>query len=151
MKKLCIIGFIFVSLVGTLFHFLYDYVPIFIFPKNESIFEHTKLIIIPMLIYYLIVIMFKFDKVKLFCLFVKAILIGILVVVSCYYTYSGMLGYNVDFINIIIYFISVLAMFIVIYKEKTLFDFTNSVVVLIIILLAMIIFTYYPIDIAFFN
>ena len=105
MKRLCIIGFIFVCLLGTLFHFMYDYVPIFIFPKNESIFEHTKLIVVPMLIYYFICFVYKVDMVKLLSLFVRAILVVILFVVVSYYLYSGFLGFNIDVVNIIIYII----------------------------------------------
>lgn len=45
MKKYCIIGVLIVSVLGTLFHFGYTLLEIFIIPKNESIFEHTKLIL----------------------------------------------------------------------------------------------------------
>ena len=151
MKWISIIGIVFVSIFGTLFHFAYDLIPIFIFPMNESIFEHTKLIIVPMLLYFCLVLLFRIeDKKKIFSSFVTAILSGILIIVSGYYTYSGILGYDVDWINIIIFFISVISSFIIIYKKKTLFDFTNSVVVLGILLILMTLFSYYPLDIAFF-
>ena len=110
MKKLCIIGFLIVSILGVIFHFMYDYLPIFIFPKNESIFEHTKLIIIPMLIYLFIVIFCVENKKKIFASFISAILIGVFITVVSYYTYYGMLGFSVDWLNIVIYFISVFSM-----------------------------------------
>lgn len=151
MKKLCIIGFLIVSLLGVIFHFMYDYLPIFIFPKNESIFEHTKLIIIPMLIYLFIVIFCVENKKKIFASFISSILIGIFITVVSYYTYYGMLGFSVDWLNIVIYFISVFSMFYYIYKNKTLFGFTNSVVIIIIILILLFVFTYYPLNIGFFS
>lgn len=151
MKKICVVGFFVVSLLGTLFHFTYDLVPIFIFPKNESIFEHTKLIFMPMLIYYFISFYFLNNKKRMFTIFITSILIGILLVVSIYYIYSGILGFDNDIINVMIYYVAVLIMFLNLYKEKTLFSFTNSVVICIIIFILMIVFTYYPLNIAFFN
>ena len=151
MKKICVVGFFVVSLLGTLFHFTYDLVPIFIFPKNESIFEHTKLIFMPMLIYYFISFYFLNNKKRMFTIFITSILIGILLVVSIYYIYSGILGFDNDIINVMIYYVAVLIMFLNLYKEKTLLSFTNSVVICIIIFILMIVFTYYPLNIAFFN
>ena len=151
MKKLCIIGFFVVSVLGVIFHFIYDYFPMFIFPKNESIFEHTKLIIIPMLVYLFVIIFCVNNKKKIFVSFISSILIGVLITIILYYTYYGILGFGVDWVNIVIYFISVFSMFYYIYKNKTLFGFTNSVVIVIILLVFLFIFTYYPLNIAFFN
>ena len=121
MKKISVIGFIVVGVLGALFHFAYEYVPLFIFPRNESIFEHTKLIIFPMLFYYLgLLFIRKIDKKRLFSSFITAILLGIGIIVVGYYTYSGIIGDNIDFINISLYYVAILCGFIVIYKEKTL-------------------------------
>ena len=54
--KLEIIGFIFVSIVGTLSHFLYDWLGKNVFagvfcPVNESPWEHLKLLFFPFAIY----------------------------------------------------------------------------------------------------
>lgn len=55
-KKYVIAGFFVVGILGTLFHFVYDwsgqawFVGLFV-PVNESTWEHMKLLFIPMLLY----------------------------------------------------------------------------------------------------
>ncbi|MDE6655489.1 MAG: hypothetical protein K2J85_00690, partial [Anaeroplasmataceae bacterium] len=108
MKKLTIIGVLVTSVLGTLFHFMYEWVPLLIFPINESIFEHCKLIIFPYLIFYFCSIPFyNEDKTALFSSFVSAIFTSLAIMIILYYTYSGFLGFNVDAVNIIIYYIAV--------------------------------------------
>lgn len=152
MKWISIIGIVVVGILGTLFHFAYEFIPLFIFPMNESIFEHTKLIIVPMVIYLGIIMCLRIKEKKLiFSSFVTAILFGIMLVVSGYYTYSGILGYSVDWLNIVLFFLSVISSFWIIYKKKTLFGFTNSVAILLIILILMSVFSFYPLSIDFFK
>ena len=152
MKWISIIGIVVVGILGTLFHFAYEFIPLFIFPMNESIFEHTKLIIVPMVIYLGIIMCLRIKEKKLiFSSFVIAILFGIMLVVSGYYTYSGILGYSVDWLNIVLFFLSVISSFWIIYKKKTLFGFTNSVAILLIILILMSVFSFYPLSIDFFK
>ncbi|MDE6660891.1 MAG: hypothetical protein K2J93_03580, partial [Anaeroplasmataceae bacterium] len=120
MKKLTIIGVLVVSILGTLFHFMYKWIPLFIFPMNESIFEHCKLILFPFIIYYLCCLFFyKEDKSRLFSSFVSAILVAIGIIITGYYTYSGILGFDVDAVNIILYYVAVIVGFVLIYKKKT--------------------------------
>lgn len=151
MKKLSIIGVLVVSALGTLFHFMYEWLPLYIFPMNESIFEHCKLILFPFLIYFLgAVFFYKEDKMQLFSSFFSAILISIAFMIVVYYTYSGILGYNVDAVNIILYYISVGIGFLLIYKKKTFVSFSNSVVFLLILFLLISIFSFYPPNLSFF-
>lgn len=152
MKKICILGVLIVAILGTLFHFLYQYVPSFIFPKNESIFEHLKLVLFPFLIYGLISIFFiKDDKPRYFASIVSAIVVSMLFVVVSYYVYSGILGFNVMWVDILIFYLAVMLGFYFVYKKKLLFSFNNSIIALIIILICVILFTYLPPDLAFFK
>ena len=52
--------------IGALFHFVYDWIDIkalsWLFPVNESIFEHTKLVFLPFTLYYLMLFLFKRDS-----------------------------------------------------------------------------------------
>ncbi len=151
MKKYCIIGVLIVSVLGTLFHFGYTLLPIFIFPKNESIFEHTKLILFPFLLYLFASLPFyKESRETLFSNFVFAIICSIMFIIIFYYTYSGVLGKNIDFINIVLYYLGVIFGFIIIYKKKTPLDFSNSIIFMIILIILTVTFTYYPLDIPFF-
>ena len=152
MKKLTIIGVLVVSLLGTLFHFMYEWIPLFIFPMNESIFEHCKLIIFPFLIFYLCCIPFyKEDKGELISYFVSAIFLSIAIIIVGYYTYSGIIGYDIDAVNIILYYISVLIGFILIYKKKTFVSFSNSVIFLLIMIILVTVFSFYPPSLSFFK
>ncbi|MDE7263448.1 MAG: hypothetical protein K2N64_02135 [Anaeroplasmataceae bacterium] len=152
MKKYAIIGALVVSVLGTLFHFLGDWIPIILFPMNESIFEHMKLVLFPFLLYFFGSLPFlKANRMDVFSSFVSAILLSMGIIILSYYTYSGMLGWNVDAINIIIYYVAVLAGFILIYKKKTLFSFSNSVIFLLILFVFVVTFSYYPPNISFFK
>jgi len=108
-----IIAFLIISGLGTLFHFTYSWtnenmLAGFIFPVNESIWEHLKLIFYPALIYFTTERILNREKIENN---ISAVAIGIfkgmLTTTVLYYVYSGILGYNVDFINIAIFFISV--------------------------------------------
>lgn len=61
LKRLSVIGVIFVTLAGTLSHFLYGWsgknalVGLFA-PVNESVWEHMKLLFFPMLLYGLFMV-----------------------------------------------------------------------------------------------
>ena len=73
-KRYIVTGFLFVGILGTLFHFVYDWcrqarlIGLFV-PVNESTWEHMKLLFIPMLIY--IAICFQYVKKKAGCKYVS--------------------------------------------------------------------------------
>lgn len=107
-----LISFIIAGILGVLFHFVYDWtgenrLAGFFFPVNESTWEHLKLIFYPIAIvsvfeYYLDRTLFE----NFLCIKVRSIWVGMLCVVTLFYTYSGVLGKSMDWINILIYFIS---------------------------------------------
>ena len=59
-----IIGIIFVSAIGTLWHFVYEwsgqnFIVGFFFPVNESTWEHMKMLFFPMLLYSLYMLLMR--------------------------------------------------------------------------------------------
>ena len=106
------ISFVIAGILGVLFHFVYDWTGEnrligFFVPVNESTWEHLKLIFYPIALvsvaeYYLAGIRFE----NFLCIKVRSILVGMLCVVTLFYTYSGVLGKTIDWVNILIYFIS---------------------------------------------
>lgn len=61
LRKFTVIGILFVSVAGTLLHFVYDWSgqnPLvgFFAPVNESTWEHMKLLFFPMLLYGLVAV-----------------------------------------------------------------------------------------------
>ncbi len=107
-----IVSFIIASILGVIFHFVYNWTGQirfigFFVPINESIWEHLKLIFYPIIIvslaeYYL----GKIRSEKFLCIKARSVWIGMLSTVVLFYTYSGVLGQVIDWINIVIYFIA---------------------------------------------
>lgn len=115
--RLELIGFIFVSVLGTLCHFIFEWsgynrIIGMVVPVNESTWEHLKLLFFPYLIWS--VIQYVITKEKAGIIFSKAIgaIIGMTAIVSFYYTYTGIIGRNIEWLNILSFFIGVLAAFI---------------------------------------
>lgn len=104
-------GFLFTAVVGTLLHFLFDWtdgnVAAALFSAvNESIWEHLKLLFYPMVIFALVEYFFWGKDVDGFwCVKLTGILLGIFLIPVLYYTYTGILGVNADWLNITIFFL----------------------------------------------
>lgn len=151
-----IIGFFVVGVLGTLFHFAYDFfnrplILSFMLPIDESIFEHLKLIFFPTIIYMLIDLKInKENRREYFISYIYNIFIANIITIVFFYTYYGMFGINVDFINIAIYFIAILSIFINL-SEITTISRTKAIILGIIMLASLIIFTYYKPNIPFFT
>lgn len=105
-------GFIFVSVLGTGLHFLFeltgDSLPAsLISAVNESVWEHMKLIFYPMALLALAEHRFwgrglpGFWQAKL-----AGLLLGLTLIPVLYYTYTGSLGINADWFNIAIFFLA---------------------------------------------
>lgn len=154
-------GYVFVSVLGTLFHFLYDLTgKIIIFAPftavNESIFEHMKLLYFPLLLWTIIeTFIFKREYKNFFCAKAKSFTVGLLLIPFLFYTYTGALGVYADWFNILIFFISAAVAFIVDSKSlKCNRDclFPESFYKFYILLLGVlfVIFTFFPIEIPLF-
>lgn len=114
---------LFVAIIGTLGHFFYkwsnynQYVGLF-FPVNESVWEHMKLFFFPSLFCYIVLCFFKHKQEPcIIYAFPKAIFLGTFLIPVLFYTYSGILGFNVSFLDISTFYISVLISFIYLYKS----------------------------------
>lgn len=113
LKKHLFVGFLFTSVVGTLFHFLYEWTNQnfligLIAPINESVWEHIKLLYFPMLLYAIYVVPKLTEKFPCISYGLTAsILLGILLIPVLYYTYTGILGTHYAVVDIGIYYLSV--------------------------------------------
>ena len=106
-----LIGFGVTSLGGTLLHFLYDWLgnAPWIAPfsgVNESTWEHMKLLFWPMFIYAIVQSFFFRDREDFWCVKLRGILLGLILIPVIFYTYNGVIGKSPDFINITIFFVS---------------------------------------------
>ena len=113
------VGFVFTSVVGTLLHFLYEWsgesVMVGLFSAvNESIFEHMKLLLFPMLLFAFIEAKYIGEEYDNFwCAKLVGILVGVGLIPVIYYTYTGIFGVNADWFNITIFFITAAVSYIV--------------------------------------
>ena len=105
-------GFVFTSVAGTLLHFLFDFsgqhpVAALFSAVNESIWEHMKLLFYPMVLFACVEYRFlkepgaAFWQAKL-----RGILLGLALIPVIYYSYTGILGIRIDWINIAIFFLA---------------------------------------------
>ena len=155
-----IISTIFVMVLGTLLHFTYKWsgnnVIVGIFsPINESIWEHLKLMFFPMLITIIIGYLYKGKDIDNY---LSSKVIGTIVMLSFtivfYYTYSGILGTNYTGVDVSIFFIAVALGQYVSYKlMKTKFHGNNIIatIILLVLLLCFVVFTFFPPNIALFK
>lgn len=117
----CVAGFIFVGVLGSLSHFFYvwsreNFLVALVCPVNESTWEHMKLLFFPVILYTL----FFTYRCKEYTTVAAAMLLGNILGTACipvlFYTYSGVYGNHVSFLDIGIFFISVFVVFYLAYQ-----------------------------------
>ncbi|MBY9014988.1 MAG: hypothetical protein KGD68_04780 [Candidatus Lokiarchaeota archaeon] len=150
-----IFGAIFISIVGALFHFMFEWLgswpPIGgIFPVNESVWEHLKLPYWPLIIYSLVEHKFITENSNNL-IFAKtlAILIDLSVILITFYTFTAILGVELLIIDILSFIIGVFIGQYVSAKvmslgEKPKWVSYISWIIFIALGLLFIIFTYLP-------
>lgn len=159
LKYFCTIGAILTIILGVISHFVYEWsgnnflVGLF-FPVNESTWEHMKLLFFPMLAYTLIA--GKRIEEQYHCVYnamFTGILVGLVMIPVLFYTYTGILGFNADWLNIALYVVSVLAAYYVVYraaKKCTEKESKTLRYVMYGLILAFMIFTVYPPNLGIF-
>lgn len=110
-------GFAFSTFVGTILHFLYDWTGGSIFTApfsgvNESTWEHMKLLFWPLFLFALIQRLFFREQENYWCVKLAEILLGLALIPVLFYTYNGVFGKSPDWINIAIFYISALLVFL---------------------------------------
>ena len=112
-----LVGFAVTAFGGTILHYLYDWTgkSALVAPfsgVNESTWEHMKLLFWPMFIYAIVQSFFFKDREEFWCVKLKGILLGLILIPVIFYTYNGVIGTSPDWINIAIFFISAATVYI---------------------------------------
>lgn len=151
-KKISIFSLLFVLVLGTLNHFMYDWFPITIVglftPVNESIFEHLKLTFYPFLLACIIRYFFLKDK-DYFLKVALACVTGILTVPIIYYLINIFIT-PPAIVNIIIFILACMLQEYVFYNlmnnifTDSPIGSTEGFIVIITISLAFSVFTFIP-------
>lgn len=146
-----IFSIIFTFILGSLLHFTYklsgenQFVAAFS-SINESVWEHLKLLYFPMLITIIIGYFYIGKELENFlCAKTMGIIISILFIVTFFYTYTGILGKHIAFIDISSFFVAtvlgeMVSYIFIINKFKC--NKVISLIILIILLICFIFFSY---------
>lgn len=146
------IGFVVTSLFGVLLHFLYQWTNecVFVAPfssVNESTWEHLKLLFFPMFIFALFQQRIFLSYQNFWCVKRIGIVTGLILVPVLFYTLQGMFGPYPDWINIAIFFVVVVFVYVLetlLFKNNCLngSSFWLCTVVLCLIALLFALFTF---------
>lgn len=140
-------GFVFTGIAGVMLHFLYDWTNQSLIAApfsavNESIWEHMKLLFFPIFVFAFAEYKFIGEEYENFwCSKLAGTIIGLILIPIIYYTYTGIFGVNIDWINIIIFFVAAGTAYYIEYlllKNKINFCKSPSVPFTVLCLIAVI-------------
>ena len=143
-KIFCILGMIFVLVIGTFSHFFYEWSNYntflgILFPVNESTWEHLKLTIFPTLIWFFIGITYVDNKNYIVAFFITLVLPMIIIPVL-FYSYNLLTVQSILIIDISIFILSVVIAWICCYfvfmckNPKKIYNVISFIGVFLIIL-----------------
>ena len=109
-------GWIVIFLLGSMFHFLYDwsgenFMIGLVAPVNESIWEHLKMALFPNIIYwsiYYFIYRDSLDKNHWFTGLLVAMITAMILIVTLYYAYTQALGVELVVVDILIFLVAIL-------------------------------------------
>lgn len=149
-----IVGIIFTIALGCLGHFLYEwsgnnYIVGFFFAINESVWEHIKLALLPMFIYFAIGL-FALPKKKNYASAVFLALLSVIITIpAMHYGYMFFTGKSIIWLDISIFFISIIIGYLIAYGMMTsksnarILNFV-SFIGIIIVIICFATFSYNP-------
>lgn len=110
-------GFAVSTLLGTILHFLYDWtgkstLAAVFSGVNESTWEHMKLLFWPLFLFAMVQRFFFRDQKSYWCVKLAGTALGLALIPVLFYTYNGAFGKSPDWINIAIFYISALLVFL---------------------------------------
>ncbi len=152
-------GIIFISLLGFFLHFVYDLsgkllIIGIIAPINESVWEHLKLAFFPTILWWTISYFLLKRKNKIsFCRYFVSSVVSLVVcplfIISFYYTYTGAFGFHSTILDIASLPIGatiaqLIALHIYQYAKLKLYHLYLATLILFILIIAFILFTFNP-------
>ena len=149
-------SFLFIAIAGTLCHFLYEWtkspLAALFCPVSESVWEHLKLLYFPFLFLTLqsILCTDRHPRITSSSLYSRllAVLCGMLSIITLYYTYTGIIGKNYLFPDILIFLISItVTLRLIPHFQNTLSatpSFTAIYTSWLLLTLSFFLFTCYP-------
>ncbi len=161
--KNLIFALVFIGAVGGFGHFFYNWsdkntIVGYFFPVNESPWEHLKLLFFPTVLFSIFECFTIKDNASSYAPAVAiSLIVGLMTILTIFYTYSGVLGFKIEWFNIAIYYIALIFMLAVkwILASSGLIHGKLASILALVWLLAMaimfIVFTYTPLDLGIFE
>lgn len=159
--KRSIWGFLFVGVLGVLFHFAYDFLgqtPVagLFFPINESIWEHLKLLYFSVALWWIAEGFLDGKQERFFAPRVWALSLALLFIPTAFYTYSGVIGRRYSWVDIGLYFAGDLLYFILAHrftrkKEESEGENVLAIIVFLLWMFSFFLFTFLPPDLGIFR
>lgn len=156
LKNSQIAGFIFTVIIGTALHFTYEWsgenalVGAFS-AVNESVWEHLKLLSVPMLLFGIAeYFMYGKNKDNFAPVRLLSILIGMAFIVTVFYTYSGIIGEHFPIVDILLFVVAAFVSYLYSYKmlqtDKYSSRFSRALAVfgVIVLIVCTVAFTFAP-------
>lgn len=161
-KKWHVVMFLFVTVAGFVSHFLYgvfdnSHIAGYFFPVNESVWEHLKLIYWPALLFMTAeYISYGKGISDFFAVKATALFCTLIFTVVFFYTYTGILGFNMLFVDVAVFFAATILYTYI--SAKLMCDMTSGnaeenikgVAILVLLALCFVFWSYNPPDIALF-
>lgn len=157
-----LLGILVLFVVGSLFHFLYSLtgecfiVGLFV-PINESIFEHTKMVVLPIYIWWFIFYLFRKKDLFVNAWFTSALIAMISAIIAIpmlFYFYSQAFGIESLVIDILILLVSLAIGQILglhYYRHGKGIEYHFAIVLMIVIIILFAFFTINPPAFPIFN
>lgn len=154
------IGLLFI--IGSIFHFLYSlsqqqFLIGLISPINESIFEHTKMVVLPITLWWSIYYLLNKDNIYKNAWFTAALislLIAIITIPLLFYFYTGAFAIESLAIDIAILFVAIMAGQLIAlhyYNHGKGINYRIAIVLIILIITIFALLTIMPFRLPFFQ
>lgn len=150
-----ILGILFISIVGSLFHFVFEWLGNWeyiggFFPVNESVWEHLKLPYWPLIIFALIEYQYIKDESNNFIIGKTiAALLSIAIILITFYTYTAIFRTEILIVDILSFIVGVIVGQFISYKILTFSKLPKPVlfvsgIYIIALGIIFILLTYFP-------
>lgn len=156
-ERWIVVGIPLLFIAGSIMHFLYNLLlesPIvgLLAPVNESIWEHSKMVLWPMILWWLLYYVFRknryrIDKNKWFTGALTALLVSLAAMPLLYYFYTGAFGVELLWVDILILLLAVALgqlLGLHVYRYGRGIQASYILVVLVLVILLFMLFTYCP-------
>lgn len=158
-KKNILISIPILFIIGSIGHFIFEFsgrnpfVGLFT-PVNESVWEHLKLAIFPILFYWLFIYLYhknksEFNKSNAIIAMAISVIFAPLTIVAFYYTYTGAFGISLIILDIFSLFLGITiaqlsALHFYTYSRCRNICVCIALISIVLILTVTIIFTFFP-------